>query len=127
MPKSKNNRKNKKRRKQYKPTVYKPQITIGISEVTGNFLVMVDGFCFDSAIKRSDAERQVGQLEKLFRKFPIEKNFNEHDFVEWMRKYSASVEPCEAVAIDNKGQRRVIDGSESDSILIPIISFEASA
>lgn len=77
-----------KRRKQLDPTFGNSshRFTIATSDVTGNFLIMVDKkFVYESACKRADAERVIADLTEYIKDHPMppREQMNHKVFFEW--------------------------------------------
>lgn len=104
------------------------RFSIGISTVTGNFLVMVDEkFCYDSAIKRPDAEKILSQLIVCARKHKLPYKLTENTFIEWVRKTSTKaagqIETFESVALDVRtGNHQIVDPQDLP-LSVPIVEM----
>jgi hypothetical protein len=93
-----------KRRKQFDPTFGKSEkrFSITVSELTGNFLVMVDQYCYDSALKLSDAEKVVTDLIEYVKDFPLpapQGKLTHAAFMEWMKKTIGIIDIPDAIAL----------------------------
>jgi len=72
-----------KRKKTVKPSIQETKVWITKSQLTSNYLIMIDDFCYDSASKKEDAQSVLKKLKELIKRFPIKNK----DYVSWVHKY----------------------------------------
>ena len=80
------------------------RITIEKSTLTDNYLVLVDGWVFDSCIKRSDAKKVRDWLKVQLEKNP---RLSEQTFVEWLKQCDSQPPKTKAYALVNVGNKSI--------------------
>ena len=79
-----------KRRKKLDPNFGKSKHKIWItqSEMTNNHLIMINDYCFDSALKLEDAEKIADWLRKETQIHPLPNKFTEERMTQWGLKFA---------------------------------------
>ncbi|MCT7971175.1 DUF2839 domain-containing protein [Laspinema olomoucense] len=97
-----------KRRKKLDPNYGKKpdgssRFSITTSELTGNWLIMIDGdFCYDSAMKLPDAEKvltQVIEYEKTHPLPPTYRRISTQQYLDWTVKSVGFIDDVPALTI----------------------------
>lgn len=79
-----------KRRKKLDASFGKSYITIQKSEISDNWLIIINGKCFDNAIDYEDAKKVAQWAENELKKHPLPKQCSDEQFVKWFQKYGHS-------------------------------------
>ena len=124
MPKSNNRRKNGKKGKKWKaPTGrtknYIPRVSNKLSPHTGNFLVMMDDFIFDSAMKRTDAVAQSQLLIEAIKNNPLPDYPSEKDFSRWCIEFGGDIPTNDSIGFvlkDGVFSPEVMEGAMLDDL-----------
>lgn len=75
-----------KRRKNLDPSFGVHSINIEKSLITENWLIILDGHTFDSAINYEDAEKVANWLKTQLEKDPLPRNFSNERFTKWVSR-----------------------------------------
>lgn len=115
-----------KRRKAGDPNfgTTRSRFSIQTSELTGNFLVIIDGvFCYDSASRESDAKKVIDDCVEYCKDHPLpEKNTaTEPEYTRWTVESIGVVPIAESVAFrwdrqSGEINRRILDHSQAKKL-----------
>ena len=74
------------------------KVTIEKSNLTNNWLIMIDGFCYDSALNKTDAKKVARAVEKRLKEFPIN-NPSKERLHKWTLEHGMDLETYNAELI----------------------------